>query len=430
MDCHFQIFADQRWQEAAVLSVTQPELGGVRGSATLEYDLQYAFSSIKPQPVSLAEPVTADILRTKHWPPFLFDLIPQGNGRKYLLGQLGLADDHTADFALLRAGAFNPIGRLRIREAVDFYRNHAARFPEQNVAGGMNFDDVVARGEEFVERMLIHGMLAAGTTGVQGAAPKFLLTRDRNSLWHADGVLPDADAAAHFIVKLPRGKTEADRKVLKNEAAYMRVAAALGARVHGEVALYGDMLFIPRFDRRVTADGVERLHQESAASLAGIVGYDARPSQFTLLAAIRNVVTDKTGETIEFLRRDVLNLALRNTDNHARNTAVHLVDGVVRLTPLFDFAPMYLDPEGIPRAARWHHPDTGKELTTWGDVIDTLRMDPDERRTVRQALAAFGSQLPRLPDTMRQAGVDDDITEYLTRAIDEQARQLREFAGD
>jgi hypothetical protein len=57
----------------------------------------------------------------------------------------------------------------------------------------------------------------------------------------------------------------------------------------------------------VTKAGVHRLHQESAASLAGLTGFNDRPSQFTLLQALREVVTDKTGETIEFLKRDVLN---------------------------------------------------------------------------------------------------------------------------
>ena len=50
----------------------------------------------------------------------------------------------------------------------------------------------------------------------------------------------------------------------------------------------------------------------------------------------------------------MLNLALRNTDNHARNTAVQrLVDGSIQLTPLYDFAPMYLDPELIVRGCVW-----------------------------------------------------------------------------
>ncbi|MFV8282891.1 HipA domain-containing protein, partial [Christiangramia marina] len=94
--------------------------------------------------------------------------------------------------------------------------------------------------------------------------------------------------------------------------------------------------------------------------------------------------------------RDVLNLAMRNPDNHARNTAVHTVDGVTRITPLFDFAPMYLDPEGITRAARWYHPESGKELQRWEDVLPQLDLPLQERRQLVEALVGFGEQLTTL----------------------------------
>jgi serine/threonine-protein kinase HipA len=62
---------------------------------------------------------------------------------------------------------------------------------------------------------------------------------------------------------------------------------------------------------------VHRLHQESLASLCGLRGFGVSASQQTLLKGLRAVVSDPLCETIEFLRRDVLNLAMRNTDNHA-----------------------------------------------------------------------------------------------------------------
>lgn len=427
MECHVQLFNAQ-WRDAAVVAAPNPEQGGVRARAMFEYDLQYVFND-STKPVSLAYPVDAQNHVLNHWPAFLFDLIPQGNGRKFLLGHLGLPDDKSADFALLCAGAFNPIGNLRITEAVAYFRTHVERHPGEQFADGMSLDDVLQRGAEFTERMMIHSMLAAGTTGVQGAAPKFLLTRDHNGLWHADGALADAHAADHYIVKLPRGKTEEDRVVLRNERAYMDTAAAVGIRVHGQPLFYqNNMLFIPRFDRRVSAGRVERLHQESIASVAGIVGFDARPSQYDLVRAIRNVVTDKETETIEFLKRDVLNLAMRNTDNHARNTAIQIVGNEIRLTPLFDFAPMYMDPEGIARAARWYHPETLGELAVWGDVIDAIEMGEQERARIRAAMARFGRQIERLSETMRECGVDDEIVSYLQPSIDTQIRQLLDLA--
>lgn len=428
MECHFQIFVNDQWLDCATLALRtagrQRDLAG----SVFEYDLDYAFEAT-PEPVSLRLPVDANHRTFAHWPAFFYDLIPQGSGRKFLLGQLGLVDGPQADFALVRAGAFNPIGRVRVAEAVAYCDQHIERHDAHGMDHGFALADIVARGEAFHERMMIHSMLAAGTTGVQGAAPKYLLTMDRQGLWHADGALPDAQAAAHCIVKRPRGAAEADKKVLRNEAAYMRVATAMGIRTHGALAHHGDALFIPRFDRLVENATVIRLHQESAASLAGLIGFDARPGQFELLHAIRACVTDKTAETIEFIQRDVLNLAMRNTDNHARNTAVQKTGPVVHLTPLFDFAPMYLDPEGIARAARWYHPVTKKELTAWRDVIAALALDDGEAERITSALRTFGEKMHELVTHMQQAGVDDDIIAFLRPNIEEQIRQLRSL-GD
>jgi serine/threonine-protein kinase HipA len=428
MECHLEIYTEAGWRGCAIVSVDDPRTGGVRGGATFEYELDYVFAAA-PAPVSLVLPVNTELRRTNHWPSFMYDLVPQGNGRKYLLGQLRLADDAAADFALICAGAFNPIGCIRVREAVSYFEQHAGRHAASGVDGGLTLPQILDRSEPFVERMLVHSMLAAGTTGIQGAAPKFLLTQDRAGMWHADGALPDAEAANHVIVKLPRGKAEVDRKVLRNEAAYMRVAHEMGLRTEGEVTLHGDMLFIPRFDRSVTQGRVLRHHQESAASVAGVVGFDMRPSQFDVLHALRKVVTDPLAETLEFLKRDVLNLAMRNTDNHARNTAVQVRNGAVRLTPLFDFGPMYLDPEGIARASRWYHPHTGNELRHWRDVLAALDVSGADREALRDGLAAFADHVARLNACMRAAGVDDDIIAYLQPSIGNQLRQLEELGA-
>ncbi|HEY5800684.1 MAG TPA: type II toxin-antitoxin system HipA family toxin [Burkholderiaceae bacterium] len=425
MECNLEIFADGVWSACATVSVPEPQKGGLQGRAYLEYELDYAFSN--ETRAALRFPVDAELHVLNSWPAFVYDLIPQGSGRKYLLSRLGLADNASADFALLCAGAFNPIGRLRVRQAVDYFEQHVGAHLAGALGASFTLAQLVARDDAFHENMLVFGMLATGTTGVQGAAPKYLLTRGHDGRWHADGALPDAHAAAHYIVKLPRGKQEVDRKVLRNEAAYMRVAQAVGVRTHGTIEQHGDMLFIPRFDRVVANGAVLRLHQESAASIAGIVGFDHRPGQFALLYALRSVVSDPLVETIEFMKRDVLNLAMRNTDNHARNTAVQqLGTGEVRLTPLFDFGPMYLDPEGIARAARWYDGEK-RELRDWSAVLAELDASPAELEKIAAALREYAAEIARLPHTMRDAGVDDDIVAHVLPSIHEQTRQLREL---
>lgn len=118
------------------------------------------------------------------------------------------------------------------------------------------------------------------------------------------------------------------------------------------------------------------------------------------------------------------NLALRNPDNHARNTAVHTVDGRTGLTPLFDFAPMYLDPDGIARSSRWYQAESGKELQRWEDVIAHLALPVQERQQLVEALISFGDGLDRLQDDMREVGVDDDIVDFVTPSIASQRTQL------
>ena len=422
MDCHIEIFHDGQWMEAAQASFSDVVRNGFRpNDCIFEYDLPYAFGDLPP-PVSLVMPVDADRHVRKTWPTFLYDLVPQGNGRRFLLDHLKLPDAQSSDLPLLCAGAFNPIGRLRIREAVQYYEQHVDRYDLP--ADGFAFDELLARAPDFHETMMVHGMLAAGGTGIQGVAPKYLLTEGRDGKWYPDAALPDGHARRHYIVKRPRGSSEADRKVLRNEARYMQVAQRFGIRCADLPVLHEDMLFIPRFDRRVREKDVLRFHQESAASIAGLAGFGTQADQFELLAAIRRVVDEPLEETIEFIRRDVLNLAMRNTDNHARNTAVHTVDGRTRITPLFDFAPMYLDPEGITRSARWYHPGTRKELRHWRDIVAHLDLSGEEHTQLVDTLVRFGEQLAALPDCMREVGVDTDIVEFVIPGIEAQRTQL------
>lgn len=424
MECTLQIFLDDRWIDSAQVEFRD-------GRCQWDFEVMYAVEHTH-DPLSLVEPVDTEFRFGRALPAFLYDLVPQGAGRRFLLGELKLQDGPGADFPLLCAGAFNPIGRIRVAEAVAYFESHVRRHPDARGLPGMSIDDVVERSADFKERMYLHGMLGTGTTGVQGAAPKYLLTRDRNGLLHGDAVLPDAQAAQHLIAKLPRGNTAADLKVLHNEAAYMRVAAEIGIRTYEHLpSLHGDVLLIPRFDRRVRDGRVERLHQESVASLLGLSGFDQRPDLFEVVAAIRRVATDPHAETLEFIKRDVLNLAMRNTDNHARNTAMQLIDGRQQLTPLFDFAPMYLDPELVPRTLRWYRPDATRiELTEWGDVLAALPVGADERQRLGEELGRFATQVERLPDIMLAQGVDHDIVQFLTPAIDTQVRQLTALNPD
>src|SRR3546814_4773970 len=90
--------------------------------------------------------------------------------------------DPTQDLLLAQHGAFAPIGRLRLDTAQRFYAAHI----DATAAPGFTLQDMVERADVFVEQLAIHSMLAAGTPGVQGVAPKFLLTQDEEGRWFPD----------------------------------------------------------------------------------------------------------------------------------------------------------------------------------------------------------------------------------------------------
>jgi serine/threonine-protein kinase HipA len=432
-----EIHLDGQWIPAATLQALDVD------RCRLDYLPEYLFAHPDPQPLSLTlglqmqpdVPLPADggALEgpDRRPPPFLMDLVPQGKGRTYLLGLLGLSDSERMVLPLLSAGAFNPIGRLRIRSAVDFYDSQRLKSSTEDGVWreGFDIDDILRKSEGFLEHLSMHAMLAAGTTGVQGVAPKYLLSQDAQGRWFADLALSDEQARAHWLVKLPRGRSDADRAVLRNEAAYLRVARAVGLRTHHEPMLVGEMLFVRRFDREVNARGLHRLHQESVASLAGLRGFGAPTTMNAMLAAIRAHVSDPLAETIEFMKRDALNLALRNTDNHARNTAVQkTLAGEVRLTPLFDFAPMFMDPEIVPRGVNWVFGD--RRVSGYTEVIERVSATlpgPDAGALAR-AMKAFAVPLAGLRATALDMGVERQVLSQCEASIDRLAAELDRIA--
>lgn len=428
-----EIFRHGSWQPAGVLRPDQPGQG-YRGASRFEYLLEYAVDQAAEQHASKAGlscryPVDFDLHRSQHWPAFLLDLIPSGYGRMQWVEQLELADGPAADWPLLLRGCAFPVGNLRIAEAV------AAKDPARPVPTatgelvpanrhpGFTRADVSSRNEHFVEYAFQLGIYAAGGSDVQGVAPKMLLAEDREGRWHAEGVLLDELARAHWLVKMPRGNTRNDQRVLSNEAAYMQVAQALGLDVHGLLQLEGSSLFIPRFDRKVTAGKrVERYGLESLCSLAGVAEYGIPISHDELCGAILRYCSEPQRDLVEYIKRDVANVVMGNKDNHARNSAVlRKDDGTVALSPMFDFAPMYLDPEGIARVCRWEDDLEQAGQPHWARVADRFR---EQAPGARDQLREFGALIGQLPGLMQDAGVDEDIIENRAAAIQQNARQL------
>ena len=135
------------------------------------------------------------------------------------------------------------------------------------------------------------------------------------------------------------------------------------------------------------------------------------------------IATDMAKETIEYVKRDIANVVLGNTDNHARNTAIQRRDDHIGLTPLFDFAPMFMHPDGIARRMRWVYDDAGSPR--WASVIEQAALISltDEER-IRAAVREMIEPLGALMDEAYALGIGE-LLEPKRRAIESNLTQLR-----
>ncbi|MCO8084916.1 type II toxin-antitoxin system HipA family toxin [Acinetobacter lwoffii] len=427
--CTLQIYQEDEWLDCAIVEIVGQQQTGWQAATRTSYLFEYAISYINlsdGHALAYHLPVNVQNTLQSTWPAFLMDLLPQGYGRKELLRQLNFSENtqEQADWALLKAGAGNPIGNLRIKEAYEWLQG---QFPVQQ-NHGFSLDQVVERQENFIESLASYGLFIAGSSGIQGEWPKLLLTQGHDDLFYLDHTLTDHQVKQHWLVKFSRGSDQNLDKILMHEALYMKIAQYLGLRVHQELELHGKTLFIPRFDRKVIDGKVERIAQESIASLGGKAGFGVRMTHNQICSLLMQCCTEPKQEIFEYLKRDLANVALGNKDNHTRNTAIQRFNnGIIQLTPLFDFAPMWLHPDGIARTTRWERDDHGG-MPIWHSVIEQIAectlIDSEEIRAVLiEQLALYQGLL----EHMQHLQLAPEILENSQYRIDNICQQLEEL---
>lgn len=427
--CTLQIYQEDEWLDCAIVEIVGQQQTGWQAATRTSYLFEYAISYMDlsdGHALAYHLPVNVQNTLQSTWPAFLMDLLPQGYGRKELLRQLNFSENtqEQADWALLKAGAGNPIGNLRIKETYEWLQG---QFPVQQ-NHGFSLDQVVERQENFIESLASYGLFIAGSSGIQGEWPKLLLTQGHDDLFYLDHTLTDHQVKQHWLVKFSRGSDQNLDKILMHEALYMKIAQYLGLRVHQELELHGKTLFIPRFDRKVSDGKVERIAQESIASLGGKAGFGVRMTHNQICSLLMQCCTEPKQEIFEYLKRDLANVALGNKDNHTRNTALQRFNnGIIQLTPLFDFAPMWLHPDGIARTTRWERDDHGG-MPIWHSVIEQIAestmIDPKEIKAV------LIEQLPLyqgLLKHMQHLQLAPEILENSQYRIDNICQQLEEL---
>ena len=421
--CTLELFLDGRWQSVATLELLAGVERGTESETRVAYLIEHVLAAQGKRDaaaLSARLPVSLDFMRLPTWPAFAVDLLPQGYGRQELARRLDIpVSARQSDWSLLMAGAGNPVGNLRVAEAAAYVRQHGA-----GSSRGFSYEEIVSRADTFMEYLATQGYFIAGSSGVQGEWPKILLTQDKAGYWHLDHLLSDEDAVAHWIVKLARGDNPVFKLILAVEAAYYAIAAEMGLRVGQALCHDHGVLFIPRFDRAVTATGVLRIGQESLYSLTGRAGFEVALSHNQAVAAIAAYCTNPQADIIEYVLRDALNIALGNKDNHGRNSAFQrFADGCIVLAPLFDFAPMFLHPEGIARRMRWERDDAGNPdwISVAGQAAAAGNLPVE---VLRQHMGEFAIAVARLPTALLRHAVPVELVDRLRQGITATAQGL------
>ncbi len=417
-----QVYRDGQWRNAMELRFERPE-EGLEGACAYGYQQGYLVDSLESVgtrlnvAVSAAYPLGWDSWRDKKAPAFLFDILPSGAARRFLLKRLGgeRPEGLNLDLYLLGRCTPAPIGNLRIKESVEAIAGSPVL--------GFTRDEVISRDSRFLEYAYEQGAAIGGATGAGGEAPKLLLTEDRHGALHPDAVLPDADAVQHWFVKFARNKaSQIDQDILRSEYCFYRAVQQLGmdtVAAEGLALEEGSKpsLWMHRFDREISPAGVGRTAVESMYSLCGVTeagSYMLHTQVLGKLVELWRAVgqEQQVGDLVfEYMRRDLLNQILGNSDNHGRNTAILRSEQGVRLAPIYDLAPMVMDEEGVTRTTKWpKHIELAGDVN-WRAACDEVAewIDADE---LFQRLRLAAQDFLALPDLLSAQRLPDSTMSH------------------
>ncbi|WP_253383604.1 type II toxin-antitoxin system HipA family toxin [unidentified bacterial endosymbiont] len=367
-----QAWLDDAWTDIAL--ITFPEsVNGNWHITKVDYLIEYALEFLDCDDyhaVSVNHPVSLyfDDFGQPGWLRFIDDIMPSGASRRYWINALDISElpPGPQNYVLLKFGTMSPVGNLRIKESVPEWNESAS-------AKKFTVKDVINRAADFLDYAQERGAAAGGATGAGGEAPKLLLRCSNEEAIWIDTWQDDPACQDHYyLVKYPRGsRTEVDCNILRAEYHYYHELTAMGFSTISTDTMRLEegnsypSLWLPRFDIRRNAQGqLIRLGMESVYSLLQKAPGTLLDQETTLRALIEKITAsdmvqqkgyhfDIPAFVTEWVRRDLLNIIFGNSDNHGRNTAFIKGDNQIMLSPIYDFAPMKADPEGIPRTTKW-----------------------------------------------------------------------------
>jgi len=203
-------------------------------------------------------------------------------------------------------------------------------------------------------------LLLAPGSSLGGARPKASIKDQDGNLW---------------IAKFPSAKDE--HNVGAWELVAMEIASAVNLKVSSSIlkkftGKY-DTFLSKRFDRNTKGD---RIHFASAMTLLGYndgADFQTGVSYLELAAFIAQNGSNVAEDLKELWKRIVLNICLKNTDDHLRNHGFLLTDSGWTLSPLYDINPF---PTGTALTLNISEDDNSLDLDLAMEVIQYFRLKP------------------------------------------------------
>ena len=329
---------------------------------------------------------------------FLNGLMPEGAQRTHRAVAVGVDPDDL--FAMVARFGQDTAGALVFQ---------AAGSPAPSGGERVKVDE--AEIADMLTRESYYNPAGTSPTSLAGVQPKVSLYRDpRSDTWYR---WTDRGPTTH-IIKLgsPEGSPTFD--VIDTEAGCLDLArrielTTVQARVHQFAAVRG--LVISRYDRIVLPHGsVRRVHQEDAGQALGINTTDMerkfqRGRALPSLAKIAEVLKAGGSEPDALLALTAFNLAVGNTDAHAKNIAIlRPTAGPAKLAPAYDIAMHGHHPVINPRFAM--HINGQDDVTTMTGA-DLVAEGMSWKLPRRRALRVVRETLERLETALVQIARED-----------------------
>lgn len=407
------------------------------GALTFEYDDTYR-ALAGPTPLSLSMPLATLRHRQRAVLPFLQGLLPDNDLALEAMARTYQVSARSP-FALLEHVGHDVAGALQLTGQGDEVTDATA---DRSRLVPMDDDEVAADLRRAIEAYTSGAPVrtAAARMSLSGAQPKIALVRRPDDTWAT--TTPGVPTTHILKPEYVEPRTPGDRRfpdLTVVELFSLSLARHAGLPVPHAWMWHspdGDLraLVLERYDCRVGPDGyVHRRHQEDlcqALSVPPAKKYqhlDGGPGvgQVAQLLRTRLSPLDRDQVARDFLRAVTFNVAIVNTDAHAKNYSLLLDGSSVALSPLYDVTSiaLYVDRDVPPL----HFPMSIDGTYRIADIHPGRLAAEGERLGIPadEAHQIVHQTLQALPDAFDQARADVRDLPSGTRVADTVAHGLR-----